>query len=155
MAEVDAAVIEFLKTHRLGVLATGRRDGSPQQALIAYRFDGRDFMISTRAPSAKAKNVPKQPRVSLTVSDGPRVVVVYGRASLVREPEEVLRYYLTRLVSPRPSAGPSAGSGGASGQGQTEPVDQEALRRRLGKEERVVLVITPEKYLPSRFESRG
>ena len=39
--------------------------------------------------------------------------------------------------------------------GQTEPVDQEALRRRLGKEERVVLVITPEKYLPSRFESRG
>ena len=145
MAEVDAAVIEFLKTHRLGVLATGRRDGSPQQALIAYQFDGHDFGISTRAPSAKAKNVRKQPRVSLTVSDGPRVVVVYGRASLVREPEEVLRYYLTRLVSPRPSAG--------SGQGQAEPVDPEALRRRLGKEERVVLVITPEKYLPSRFES--
>jgi len=151
LAEADAAVIEYLKTHRLGVLATGRRDGSPQQALIAYQFDGGDFAISTRAPSAKAKNVRKQPRVSLSVSDGPRVVVVYGRASVVREPEEVLRYYLTRLVSPHPSAG----SGGASGQGQTEPVDQEALRRRLGKEERVVLVITPEKYLPSRFESRG
>ena len=138
MAEADAAVIEFLKTHRLGVLATGRRDGSPQQALIAYQFDGRDFAISTRAPSAKAKNVRKQPRVSLTVSDGPRVVVVYGRASVVREPEEVLRYYLARLASPR----------------QTEPVDQEALRRRLREEERVVVVITPEKYLPSRFESR-
>ena len=136
--EADAAIIEFLREHRLAVLATGRRDGSPQQALVAYQFDGKDFAISTRAPSAKAKNIRKQPRVSITVTDGPRVVVVYGRASIVRAPEEVLAYNLTRLASPR----------------QTGEVDREALAERLRREERVVLVISPEKVLPSRFESR-
>jgi PPOX class probable F420-dependent enzyme len=139
MASAAPEVIDFLKSHRLGVLATGRRDGSPQQALIAYHFDGTDFAISTRSPSAKAKNIRRRQRVSLAVSDGPRVVVVYGRARLVSEAGEVLRYNLTRLRSPR----------------QTEPVDETALARRLAAEERVVVVVTPEKYLPSSFEARG
>jgi PPOX class probable F420-dependent enzyme len=135
MADADPAVIDYLKGHRLGVLATGRRNGSPQQALIAYQFDGKDFAISTRAPSAKAKNIRKQPLVSLTVTDGPRVVVVYGSARVVRDPEEVLTYNLTRLASPR----------------QQGEVDREALAQRLRQEERVVVVVTPEKYLASRL----
>jgi PPOX class probable F420-dependent enzyme len=135
--DADAAVIDYLKTHRLGVLATGRRDGSPQQALIAYQFDGADFVISTRAPSAKAKNIRRRPRVSLTVTDGPRVVVVYGQAKVVREPGQVLQYNLTRLASRR----------------QAAPVDQDALAQRLRQEERVVVVVTPERYLPSRLGS--
>lgn len=136
--EVDQAVIDYLKEHRLGVLATGRRDGSPQQALIAYQFDGSDFVISTRAPSAKAKNIRRQPRVSLTVTDGPRFVVVYGQARIIRESAEVLEFNLTRLASPR----------------QSGPPDREALALRLRREDRVVLVITPDKVLPPRFELR-
>jgi PPOX class probable F420-dependent enzyme len=101
---VDATVIDYLSGHRLGVLATGRRDGSPQQALVAYQFDGKDFAISTRRPSAKARNIRRQSRVALTVTDGPRVVVVYGRAKVVRDPEEVLALNLTRLASPRQTA---------------------------------------------------
>lgn len=138
MAEADPAVTDFLKEHRLGVLATGRRDGSPQQALVAYQFDGKDFAISTRAPSAKVMNIRKQPRVSLTVTDGPRVVVVYGRARIVRDAAEVLSYNMTRLASPR----------------QTGPVDADALAARLRQEDRVVVVLKPEKLLPSRLEGR-
>jgi chemotaxis signal transduction protein len=64
--------------------------------------------------------------------------VVYGRASIVRGAEDVLAFNLTRLASPR----------------QTGEVDREALAERLRREERVVLVISPEKVLPARFESR-
>ncbi len=135
---VDAAVIEYLRGHRLGVLATGRRDGSPQQALVAYQFDGKDFAISTRRPSAKARNIRRQPRVALTVTDGPRVVVVYGRAKVIRDPEEVLALNLTRLTSPR----------------QAGTVDPNALALRLRQEDRVALIVTPERILPPRFESR-
>jgi PPOX class probable F420-dependent enzyme len=132
MSEADTAAIEFLKQHRLGVLATGRRDGSPQQSLIGYQFDGKDFVISARAGSAKAKNLRRHSGVSLSVVDGGSVVVVYGRAQVVRDPEEVLAINVARL------------------QRQT-PVDQEALARRLREEDRVVIVVAPEKYLPSRL----
>jgi|SRR5581483_2448191 PPOX class probable F420-dependent enzyme len=138
MPDLDPLVAEFLKEHRLCVLATGRRDGSPQQSLVAYHFDGTDFAISARAPSAKARNARRQERVSVAVADGPRVVVVYGTARLVRDPEEVLRYNLTRLLPPR----------------QQADVDRDALARRLRDEDRVVIVVTPEKYLASRLEGR-
>jgi hypothetical protein len=38
---------DFLKTHRLGVLATSRKSGAPQVSIIAYNFDGNDVVIST------------------------------------------------------------------------------------------------------------
>ena len=47
---------EFLKSHRLGVLATSRRSGAPQVSIIAYNFDGNDLVISTGVQSAKYKN---------------------------------------------------------------------------------------------------
>ena len=75
---------EFLKERRLGIFATGRRDGSPQLTILAYRFDGKEVVINTGSETAKVKNVRKRPRVSLAVSDGPRCVVVYGEARLLQ-----------------------------------------------------------------------
>ena len=86
-AELQAMAEEFLKSHRLGIFATGRRDGSPQQSILAYRFDGTDVVISTGSEAAKVKNARKQPRVSLAVSDGPTCVVVYGAARLLQGAE--------------------------------------------------------------------
>ena len=41
-----------------GVLATGRTDGSPQQAMVGYTLDNdRRLLISTRVTSAKWLNV--------------------------------------------------------------------------------------------------
>ena len=44
----------FLESHVWAVLATGRRDGSPQQAMVGYTLDGDGrLLISTRTPTAR------------------------------------------------------------------------------------------------------
>lgn len=96
---------EFLKSRRLGVLATGKKDGSPQVSIIAYNFDGNDVVISTGVQSAKFKNANKRPKVSLIVTDGGQAVTVYGTATIVRGPEaDTLRE--ARLVPPAPAGAP-------------------------------------------------
>ena len=60
----------FLSNHRWAVPATGRLDGSPQQAMVGYTLDGEgNILVSTQAFTAKWRNVRRQPRVSLTVPD--------------------------------------------------------------------------------------
>ena len=134
MNQQSDLAIDFLKSHRLGVLATGRRDGSPQQALIAYNFDGKEVAINTGEQSAKAKNLAKRPRASLSVTDGPKVVVVYGQARIARGAEA--ESYRERLQAPRPAADAPA---------RTAP-----QRQQIG--ERVVIILTPEKILANRLE---
>src|SRR2546423_11769787 len=102
---------ESLKSHRLGVLATGRRDGSPQQALIAYMYDGKEFAIRTGDTSAKVKNIRKRGKVSLSVSDGPKVVVVYGNAHVLKGQDAAP--YLERMQQQRQATAAAAGPGGA------------------------------------------
>ena len=78
------AQLEFLSAHRWAVLATGRRDGSPQQAMVGYALDGEGrILVLTRSFTAKWRNTLRQPRVSLTVPDGRRHVVVYGTAEAI------------------------------------------------------------------------
>jgi PPOX class probable F420-dependent enzyme len=85
--ELKALAQTFLTEHRLGILATGRRDGSPQLTIVGYRFDGEQVMINTGTATAKVKNIRRRPRVSLAVTDGPRCVVVYGEARLLQGAE--------------------------------------------------------------------
>jgi PPOX class probable F420-dependent enzyme len=127
----DTSLIEYLQAHRTGVLATVNRNGRPQQTLIAYQFDGNDMVISTRAPTLKAKNISRRPDVSLAVIDGQRQVIVYGRATIVRDPDEVLRINQERLRKIALRA----------------ETDDE-LAERLRREDRVVLVLTPERFFP-------
>jgi PPOX class probable F420-dependent enzyme len=89
--ELKALADEFLKERRLGIFATGRRDGSPQLSILAYQFDGNEFLINTGSETAKVKNIRKRPRVSLAVTDGPRCVVVYGGARLLTGAEAEAR----------------------------------------------------------------
>jgi PPOX class probable F420-dependent enzyme len=92
---------EFLKSHRLGVLATSRRSGAPQVSIIAYNFDGNDVVISTGDQSAKYKNASKRPAVSLIVTDGGKAVTVYGSAEIIRGADaEAIR--TLRLQAQRP-----------------------------------------------------
>ena len=122
---------EFLKDHRLGILATGRGDGSPQQSLIAFNYDGIDIVISTGAQSAKAKNLRRGSRASLAVSDGPKVVVVYGETRIATGAE-------TKGLEDRLEWLRAAASAPASGR----------TRPDLG--ERVMLVMTPAKVFSAR-----
>jgi PPOX class probable F420-dependent enzyme len=74
----------FLSLHRWAVLATGRLDGSPQQAMVGYALDGEGrILVLTQVFTAKWRNALRQPRVSLTVPDGRTHVVVYGTAEAI------------------------------------------------------------------------
>jgi len=89
----------FLRDQKIAVLATGRRDGSPQVSHILYDYDGRDLAISVKSYTAKWKNVARQPRVALLVHDGGKQLVVYGRAEAVSE--DPARIELTARVFAR------------------------------------------------------
>ncbi|MBM3141232.1 MAG: hypothetical protein FJZ92_13770 [Chloroflexi bacterium] len=86
-AELRALAEQFLRNHRLGVVATGKRDGSAQQSIVGYRFHGADIVINTGSDTAKVKNLRKRPGVSLAVTEGPTCVVVYGQARLLDRAE--------------------------------------------------------------------
>ncbi|MFN8638100.1 MAG: pyridoxamine 5'-phosphate oxidase family protein [Dehalococcoidia bacterium] len=86
--ERKAQAEAFLRSHSLGILATGRRDGSPQQSVLRYTYnDAGDVVIATADSAAKVKNARKNPGVSLAVNDGPTCVVVYGQARLLQGAE--------------------------------------------------------------------
>ena len=45
MPELSPEADHRLKDHSLCILATGRKDGSPQQSYIGYQFDGSQFLL--------------------------------------------------------------------------------------------------------------
>ena len=72
---------DYLESHNLAVLATGRRDGSPQVSMVLYAVDGHDIVISVKSYTAKWKNALRQPKVALVVHDGRKQLIVYGTAT--------------------------------------------------------------------------
>ena len=70
--ELKVIADDFLKNHRFGILATGKRDGSPQQSILGYRFDGTNILIQTGDDTAKVKNLRKRPGASLDQVAAPR-----------------------------------------------------------------------------------
>jgi PPOX class probable F420-dependent enzyme len=122
----------FLSQHRWGVLATGRADGSPQQAMVGYTLDdeGR-VLISTQTFTAKWRNALRRPRVCLTVPDGRIHVVIYGVAEAIdSDPERAERSADVLAVVRGP-----------------ERPDPASIVGWLDENKRAVLRITPEKVL--------
>ncbi len=95
--EWDPEHRRFLDAHRWAVLATGRRDGSPQQSMIGYAVDesGR-LLLTVKSYTAKWHNALRQPRVSVTVPDGREHLVIYGQAEPIQT--DPLRAELTAMV---------------------------------------------------------
>ena len=118
----------FLKEHRLAVLATGRSDGSPQVSTVMYDYDGTDITISIKRYTAKWKNVLRQPKVGLVINDGRKQLIVYGTAKAVEADPE--RMELTRRLFRR-----------VTGQ---EPGPAEELKPVLDGQQRTALRIIPE-----------
>jgi PPOX class probable F420-dependent enzyme len=119
---------EFLRDHTYGILATGRRDGSPQQSMVAYVVDDQGrIVISAKAYTAKWKNALRQPRVAFTVPDGRIHLVIYGDAEAIDADPE--RAELTADVF-----------AGLSG---TDRPDPASIISMLDEQQRTVLRITP------------
>jgi PPOX class probable F420-dependent enzyme len=132
MTEWDPQHLDFANAHRWAVLATGRADGSPQQSMIGYVVDdeGR-IVISAKAYTAKWMNAVRQPRVSVTVPDDRVHLVIYGDAEAIEA--DPLRAELTAQVFGALSGNP--------------PPDPTTIVPMLDEQRRVVLRITPAKFL--------
>ncbi len=81
---VNAATQAFLEQQTNLVLATSRRDGSPQMSPVWYLWRDGVFVISTIASTAKWRNLQRDPRCAVCVDDPAteRMVVAYGAAEL-------------------------------------------------------------------------
>ena len=87
------AEIKYLKSQRLGRLATVSKDGKPDVAAVAYEFDGRDFYIGSYIMKKTRKywNIKNgNPKVSFVVDDLasvnpwiPRGIKIDGKAEII------------------------------------------------------------------------
>jgi len=104
--DLTEAQQEYLGDHQWAVLATGRKDGSPQTSMVAYVWDGEHLLVTFRSGSAKRHNISRQPRVSVLVPDGRRALTVYGDAELLEDGADRVNAYAAILagfgVSPPP-----------------------------------------------------
>ena len=100
---------EYLRTHHRCVLATMRRDGTPQMSPVACAVDdeGR-IVVSSRETAVKTRNVRRDPRAWLCAFPdsffGDRFVQVEGRVTVVSLPEamEPLVDYYRKVAGEHP-----------------------------------------------------
>ena len=98
----------FLRENHRAVLATRRRDGSPQLSPVLVGIDGEGrATVSTRETAVKTGNVRRDPRVWLCVfNDGfyGSWIQVQGNASVLSLPEamEPLMDYYRRISGEHP-----------------------------------------------------
>jgi PPOX class probable F420-dependent enzyme len=97
--EIESA-LDFIRTNHRAVLATLRRDGSPQLTPVTVSVDAEDkVVVSSREPAAKVRNLRRDPRAWLTVmNDGffGAFVQVEGPVTIVELPdamEGLVEYY--------------------------------------------------------------
>ncbi|PSJ28578.1 PPOX class F420-dependent oxidoreductase [Streptosporangium nondiastaticum] len=84
---------KLLDGKNFATVATLNRDGGPQTSVVWIARDGDTVLFSTTAGRLKARNLARDPRVSLTVydTDNPyHSVDISGTAELVEDPEKSL-----------------------------------------------------------------
>ncbi len=89
----------LLEGTKTGKLATVREDGRPHVVPIWYGLDGDNLVFTTGESSIKAKNMKRDPRVSISIDDQTppySFVTIEGTISFSKDPEEML-YWATRI----------------------------------------------------------
>jgi PPOX class probable F420-dependent enzyme len=98
----------FLRVQHRAVLATARADGRPQLSPVVAAVDDDDrVLISTRETAIKAKNLARNPQVSLCVINDNffgEWIQADGTAELIHLPEalELLMDYYRRISGEHP-----------------------------------------------------
>ncbi len=125
-------VEQFLAEPRNIMVATIRRDGRPQVTPNWFYWDGSRFYISTTKTRRKYPNLKRDPRVQLVLDEpaGFRTVLIDGTAEIWEDLDRGLPYFKKITEKHRGSA-----------------PDDATLRERLEREQRVLVVITPDKPL--------
>lgn len=131
---MDEQQREFLLSHRLCVVGIGRRQGPPSLSPVYYVMDGDDLLISTTASRAKAKLIRRNPAVSVCVlHEQPPFpyLTVFGRGRIEEDGAVELMARVGEAISGRP----------------VPPEARAALETRARQEGRVVLRVTPERFV--------
>lgn len=84
---------------KTGKLATVRQDGRPHVVPVWFHMDGDKIVFNTGKGSVKARNMLRDPRVSITVDDQAKpysFVAVEGSVSISEDREETL-HWATRI----------------------------------------------------------
>ncbi|MCK9900344.1 PPOX class F420-dependent enzyme [Parafrankia colletiae] len=133
--DLDAAR-SFARDQHRAVLATARRDGTPQLSPVLVAVDTTGaFVISTRTTALKTANIQREPQVSLCVlSDGffGPWVQIGGVAEIIRLPEalEPLVDYYRQISGEHP--------------------DWDDYRAAMEREHRCLIRVTPTAAGPDR-----
>jgi PPOX class probable F420-dependent enzyme len=94
----DEATRGLLDKKNFAVLSTLDREGRPQSSVIWYKREGDTIVFTTTDGRQKARNLQRDPRVSVLVWDieNPyRTVEIRGNVELVPDPERALSKELT------------------------------------------------------------
>lgn len=90
----DEEARTFIQRNHRAVMATIRADGTPQLSNVAQAYLDGGLEVSTRDPSAKVRNLRRDPRVAVLVLGDEswyQYVVVYGTAEIIDLPEAAPR----------------------------------------------------------------
>ena len=95
--KLEHTIIEHLKKHYGGTLATVREDGTPQASGITYVNDGFIVYFAMDPQSYKKKNIDRNPNVGLAIFkdyyrwDKARAVQLGGKCEIVTDKDEISR----------------------------------------------------------------
>lgn len=87
----------FMAYPRYAVLTTLLTDGSPQATVIWYIRDGEEIVFTSEADAFKVKNMRRDPRVSLVITDGGRYVSIRGKVE-IDDNDELAAEWLLRIA---------------------------------------------------------
>ncbi|WP_172388174.1 PPOX class F420-dependent oxidoreductase [Streptomyces sp. MNP-20] len=88
----------LLDGKNFATVATLNRDGAPQTSVVWIARDEDTVLFSTTAGRLKARNLARDPRISLTVfdTDNPyQSIDIRGTAELIEDPEKTLPHTLS------------------------------------------------------------
>src|SRR5919109_4112460 len=88
----------FLDEVRYAVVGTLNQDGSIQQTVVWFLREGDDLRFSLGADSVKARNLRRNPTVTLTVEEGVRYLTLSGSATVGPVDQELRQRLATRYV---------------------------------------------------------
>ena len=99
MTPTPEQLAEITRPKLLAVLSTVNRDGSPQATPVWYLYDGEYFKVTCHSGRLKARNVRRNPNVTLTILDTANYgtpLLVKGTAEIVEEGGDEFTYTMAR-----------------------------------------------------------
>ena len=127
--ELSEKARAFLSEKRFAVLATLNKDGTAQLTTMWYILeDDGTILMNTRAGRLKERNMRRDPRISICVSDGYAYVTIKGRVEMIDD-AQVSQRDIFRL----------------STRYHGEEKAKRQMERQFSKEQRVTLHLKAEK----------